>query len=257
MANIVLGINTLTDVCQPVYANHMQFIFDLGRRSDHKIALFTPSRMSIDRMRNGAAKFAVDQDFDYLCFVDDDVIVPPGSITQLIEADQDIVAAWTIIRGHPFENMFFDKHPDNNGSLVNVKTADLDMTQLVRPVAAVGFSYVLIKVSHLKKVNPPYFITGAYNTEDIYFCMKSKMQVPDVKIAVHLGVETMHKVGYEFVGPGNQQSYRDYIEKVYPEMIIPPGQINKIDPRDSNAEEKEELGKSREEVIYDDVWNGR
>ena len=174
---ILVAVNTLTSVESSVYSNHCQFWFRLGRSSPHDFILYHPKRTSIDRMRNTAAKLAIENGCDYLLFVDDDVLIPVNAIDCLIEADGDCVAGWTIIRGYPFKNMFFRYSKELN--LVNLRDDELPEGSLkedsreIIPVDAVGFSCVLLKVESLKKVETPYFVTGPYNTEDIYFCVKA------------------------------------------------------------------------------------
>lgn len=213
----IIGINTLTAVEQVAYANHVQFFYRLGKHyPNDSFALNTPRRMSIDRMRNYTAKVAVENDFDYLLFLDDDVIVPVDSFDKLLKADKDIIAGWTLIRGYPFKNMFFTYEGKENNLIC---TPDGSFTKgEVVDVAAVGFSYCLIKVSLLKKVPPPWFVTGTHNTEDIYFCVKSKKFVPDCTIAVDTSIETAHIMGPEFIAPFNKGLYTDYLKTAFPEM---------------------------------------
>src|SRR5262245_19708245 len=109
MAKILVGINNLTQVSQLAYANHCQFWYRLGKTlPQHEFGLCNPRRLSIDRMRNFAAKAVLELNFDYLCFIDDDVLLPWGAIEKLLEADKDIIAGVTLIRGFPYHPMIFD-----------------------------------------------------------------------------------------------------------------------------------------------------
>lgn len=217
----MVGVNTLTAVDQSVYANHCQFWFRLGRSMpDYEFALNAPRRASIDRMRNQTAELALAHNFDYVCFVDDDVLVPITGLQSLLAADKDIVAGWTIIRGYPFDNMFFKW--DEKGTGLNRWNDPPKETGLLE-VGAVGFSFVLIKTSVLRQVPPPFFVTGPSNTEDIYFCVKAQKYVKDVSIYVDLDVKTSHCLGSEFIDPLNKASYTEYFKKTFPEMIESPG----------------------------------
>ena len=110
MPKILIGINNLTSVSQLAYANHCQFWFRLGRNlgADYQFGLCNPRRMSIDRMRNFAGKAAIELNFDYLLFIDDDVLLPFNAVQRLIEADKDIIAGVTYIRGYPYHPMIFN-----------------------------------------------------------------------------------------------------------------------------------------------------
>jgi len=207
---ILIGINCLTSVEQIAYANHIQLFYNLGKHHpDWQVFINTPRRMSIDRMRNASAKVALELECDYLMFIDDDVIVPIGCIEQMIDRDVDIVAGWTIIRGYPFENMFFKMDEKKNLSNYIVERGPG-----IVDVDAVGFSCALIKTSLIKKIRPPYFVTGPYNTEDIYFCVKARDTVPDCSIIVDCGIETAHIMGPECISPWNREAYTDYYKKM-------------------------------------------
>lgn len=223
---MLIGINTLSAIDQPVYANHIQFFFRLGRHfpETDTFAIMTPRRFSIDRMRNMAAKLALEAEYDYILFIDDDVIVPIDCLKKMLAADKDIVAGHTLIRGYPFNSMIF-KHPtpEEKGQLIHYnewKDAELDEKGLLN-VDAVGFSCCLIKTSLLRKLSPPFFVTGPNHTEDIYFCMKARQFVPETSIFVDPSIKTMHNLGSEYIGPDNKQFYHDYYVKTYNDFDDP------------------------------------
>lgn len=214
-----IGINTLTAVEQPVYANHLNLFYRLGKHyPNDTFGLFTPRRTSIDRMRNSLAKMAIEQDYDYIAFIDDDVIVPLDLFDKFYKADVDIIAGWTLIRGYPFENMFFEFTSDKN------LTTNKDQTRenVVTDVDAIGFSTALIRVDLLKKIPPPWFVTGPTNTEDIYFCLKARQYVPDCTIKVDKSIETAHILGPEIIAPWNREDYKKYFEAQNPDVLKSP-----------------------------------
>jgi len=214
---IVVGVNTLTAVDQAIYSNHSQFWFRLGRNMpDYNFILCNPRRMSIDSMRNMAAKIAVENNAD-LMFIDDDVLIPKDfTLQRLIACDADIAAGWTIIRGYPFKNMIFVFDNEEKTSLTH--WTGPEKTGIL-PCDAVGFSCVLIKHELLKLVEPPYFVTGPHNTEDIYFCMKALQTKPGCKIVVDLDIKTSHNVGAEYIDPLNMPFYKKYMEEVEPKLL--------------------------------------
>jgi hypothetical protein len=210
---ILIGINCLTSVEQIAYANHIQLFYNLGKKHpDWQILINTPRRMSIDRMRNISAKVALETECDYLMFIDDDVIVPIGCVEKMIEVlekeNAEIVAGWTIIRGYPFDNMFFKLDEKKN-----LRNYVVERGPGLVEVDAVGFSCALIKVSLLKKIQAPFFVTGPYNTEDIYFCVKVKDSFPDASILVDCSIETAHILGPEVIAPWNREDYLVYHKK--------------------------------------------
>lgn len=222
---ILVGTNTLSMVGDAPHANHLQFWFRLGRSfPEHEFITMTPRRTSIDNMRNGAAKAALDNKCDYLMFIDDDVLIEPRTVfPSLFEACEkhkfDIVMAETYIRGYPFEPMFFKVKNQALQPYRNFEK-DVDKKTGLLTCDAVGFSCVIIKCSLLKQVSQPYFITGTQSTEDIYFCMKVRRELGDdkVRIAVDTKVPTGHILDPEPLHKHNRKALIKYYETVYPNL---------------------------------------
>jgi len=170
--------------------------------------------MSIDNMRNNAAKIALENNCDYLMFIDDDVIIRPDTLDSLLEADKDIIMALTFVRGWPFPPMFFkasenlttDKRKE---TLIFYEDYVPDEHGLVK-CAAVGFSCTLLKMDVVKAINPPYFITGPHHTEDVYFCLKARYSLdPEPSIFVDTRVPTMHMMMSDGVSDINVGKLRE------------------------------------------------
>lgn len=223
----LIGVNNLTVVDQMAYANHMQWSFRLGVMKGRmnkdgqecEFALCNPRRMSIDRMRNEAAKIALEGDFDYLLFVDDDVLLPFDFFTRLQSRDKDIVAGVTHIRGYPFYPMIFnftDPEYKNNSYVENYKER-ADTSGLLK-CDAVGFSCCLIKTSLLRRVLPPFFITSANQTEDVFFCKRAKEQIPDFEVFVDTNILTGHILGPEVIEPNTVDMWKQFEEKRFPQL---------------------------------------
>lgn len=214
---LAIGINNLTSIYQAAYSNHMQFFYRLGRSyTNIECLLINPARMSIDRMRNMAAEQALKWEADYLLFLDDDVIVPFGGLALLLDADKDVIAGDVLIRGYPFEHMIFD-YDDEKKGMHPIREPEEPLG--VYDCDAVGFSFCLIKTSTLLKCPKPYFITGPRNTEDIYFCIKAKLAIPELTIACDTRVKCGHMLNPYPVSPDNVDNFRKYYEAQYPQII--------------------------------------
>ena len=256
---IMIGVNTLTSIDRCVYSNHCQIWFRLGRNfPEIDFILNNPNRMAIDSMRNMTAKLALSSECDYIIFIDDDVCVPIDFLTRMLKAVKDgadIVAGWTIIRGYPYQNMFF--RAAGPGALTYYEDKDfpedLANNDGILPVAAVGFSCVLIKCELLKKVEPPYFVTGPYNTEDVYFCLKATEAYPECKIVVDTNIKTSHNLGSEYIDPLNKLLYKKYVEELSPEILKQSPEIDTSKKEDT----PEENETSYEEVLKAAVWNDK
>lgn len=259
MAKIVVGVNTLTEVEASVYSNHCQFWFRQGRSTKHDFLLNHPRRMAIDRMRNVTAKMAIDSQADYILFVDDDVLIPINTVDELISCDADIAVGWTIIRGYPFENMFFRWIDAEKLNLAKVEDKDFTYNEHGDiPVDAVGFSCALIKMDFLKKITSPYFITGPFNTEDIYFCIKGHQQVKDVKYVVNPRVLTSHNIGPEYLDPIGAKHYKKYFETICPEVLPKPKGTEEVEQKKLVENVKDSVdftsGPSIEELMNEHVF---
>lgn len=219
---IVIGINSLVSTVHAAYGNHINLFYRLGRSySDIDFILVNPPRMSIDTMRNLTARVALEQNADYVWFIDDDVIIPvdpPYSVLRkLIAANVDAVSADVIIRGYPFEHMLF-KHPENDpDGLVTIK----DLPPPDSPergflkLDALGFSCTLIKTEVFRKMSRPFFVTGINNTEDIYFFVRLRERCPETTIAADTSVICGHILWNEIISSDNKELYKKYFEEQY------------------------------------------
>lgn len=212
---IVVGTNSLVSTTQPAYANHCQMWFRLGRMYPEIDFIYVnPPRMSIDRMRNLCATTALEHEASHVLFIDDDVLlpVPFDFLAKLLACKAPLAAADVIIRGWPFMHMFFKYTKDKKG-LNPVKTVKKPLGPI--EVDAVGFSCCLIETETLKKIEPPYFVTGTTNTEDIYFCLKVREQDPDARIVVDTSIQCGHILSAEIIEPLNLDNYRAYFKKQF------------------------------------------
>ena len=233
MKTLIL-VNVLRNIDSVVYSNHIAFwSFTKAmypKSEGHEFILFTPPRMSIDMARNSAAKEAMRHECDYLMFIDDDILIPPNTFKSLLDAQADISAGLVIIRGYPFHVMAF-KHAEGHLTYfdelpkVEVIYNENEKIEAIKdPVtredglAAVGFSCCLIKVSILKKIPPPFFVSGPYNTEDIYFCDKVREFVPDVNISLVTHIQPGHMLFSEPIEYVTIDLFKEFYETLQPEL---------------------------------------
>lgn len=150
----------------------------------------------------------------HLLFIDDDVLMPLpfDFLHKLMALKVPISAGDVIIRGWPFMHMAFKYNKAKTG-LNPIKHVKEPLGPL--EVDAVGFSCCLIETSLIKKLSPPYFITGVSNTEDIYFCMKARDKFPDCKILVDTSIKCGHILSAEIIEPDNLKNYRNYFKKQF------------------------------------------
>lgn len=225
---VLIAVNTLTSVNNWPYASHLNLMYRLGR--DHRnidFQLMSGVRTSIDRFRNMAAKYCISNEFDYLFFIDDDMIIPKDAFTKLYQANYDIIMGHVYIRSYPFEIMAFKFVKFTNGvqnkRLVNITQEDLSYTLSngVLKVDAIGTAVSLIKVKVLKQIEKPWFLTGPHQTEDIYFCMKALDNIKHLKIGLHTQVKCGHLLDPEVISEETREAHIKYIESFFSkEQII-------------------------------------
>jgi hypothetical protein len=213
---IVVGTNSLANTTQIAYANHCQMWYLLGKRyTDCEFCFVNPPRMSIDRMRNLCATTALNLEATHVLFLDDDVLLPGpfDFLRKLLDCEADVAAADVLVRGYPFNHMIF-QWIDKEKTLLRMETK-VPKKRGPLPCAAVGFSVCLIDTKLIQKVDPPYFITGATNTEDVYFCLKAHEADPDIKVVCDTSIVCGHILGPEVIDDHNKLAYMKYHNVVY------------------------------------------
>lgn len=207
---VLVAINTLTSIAQGPYMDHMRLYYHLGRRNPkYDFHQMVATRVSIDRFRNNAASIALKNNMDYLMFIDDDMRLPIDVFEQLVNARLDIAAAHTYIRGYPYKLMSFKAE---GSRMVNHSQEDLATGDKVLKCAAVGTAVSLIKVDLFRRIPPAWFVTGTHNTEDIYFCVKAKQFIKNVKIGMVKSCITGHELAPEVISYHTRQAHMGYME---------------------------------------------
>lgn len=229
MKTLIL-VNTLTSINSAIYSNHIAFWGALKHDYPNDDFIFyTPERMTIDNARNQAAKMALNLECDYLMFIDDDVLLHTTAFSKLLEADMDIIAGLVIIRGYPFNIMAFKdiEETDDEGRITKGLTFYNDLPldeegKLISQVlkcGAVGFSCCLIKTKAFIQMNPPYFVTGTRNTEDVYFCEKYKVDCSnedkEPSIGLHTGVRCGHLMLPEAVEWATREKFQAFYKPIF------------------------------------------
>lgn len=125
--------------------------------------------------RNKCAKEAMEYGFDYLMFVDSDVILPDDALVNMLQGDADIVLGiyprknTTTGQTEIFLPGVKDFTDKNNLNLSNVPEEDRI------PIKGGGMGCALIRVDLFEQMEYPYFKyveyeNGSTLSEDNYFC---------------------------------------------------------------------------------------
>lgn len=152
--------------------------FDIPDNVEYQFSLSTIGNVFVAYARQQMAHQVVNNKFDYLWMVDDDMICPPDLFEKLVRHDVDIIAPLAFMRFFPhkpviynvaegfdtitgqpyYQNYVVDRYPKN---------------QLVE-CDAVGFGSVLIKTHVFEKLAEPWFMVMTGAGEDIHFCHQAK-----------------------------------------------------------------------------------
>jgi hypothetical protein len=119
--------------------------------------------------RNQMTAAALDEDADYLLWIDADMIMPPDALLRLLKRDVDVVGADYRRRAPPFPRI---------GKPIDASAPDRGMVE----VSMLGLGLMLIRADVLKKMMRPWFLRmwvlehaapdnpSGFSTEDGYFC---------------------------------------------------------------------------------------
>lgn len=151
-------------------------IFSMKKKG--RMELFIPCSYSVDVARNNIAKYAKDNKFDYIFWVDSDIILPKDTLVKLLSHGKDIVAgvyAYKIIGG---KNVVAKRKKEGDTS-DDPKYEDIPVSDILKhkglmKVDGFGFGCVLTKTEIFDKIPYPWFIYTQEMGEDIYLCRKAQ-----------------------------------------------------------------------------------
>lgn len=148
-----------------------QSIFNMDK-CGHEVDLITVCKYSVDEARNMLSKHAIENGYDYILWVDADVIVPKDTIEKFIKSGKEIIAglySYKVLTRN--EVVCLKKVGDRYGNYKADKICEL---KEILEVDAFGFGCVFMSVDVLKHLTEPYFVFKNDLGEDIYFCEKAK-----------------------------------------------------------------------------------
>jgi 2-polyprenyl-3-methyl-5-hydroxy-6-metoxy-1,4-benzoquinol methylase len=155
---------------------------------------------NIAQVRNLIAHYAVENKYDYVLWVDSDIVLPKDALLKMLNYKKDMITGVYIQR-------FTDrKVPEiyiaNNNNIVNAKIEDV-MENKVMEIAGCGFGCVLTTVDMLKNIGYPQFeYHNALDhkdtlSEDVDFCIKAMRK--NYKMYVDTSIKCEHIGATKFV----------------------------------------------------------
>lgn len=166
----------------------------------HQVNIMNIDGNFIDQMRNVAVETAINGKYDYIFFIDTDMIYPKDAVIKLLSDKKDIVGGLYFKRKYPHGECHFKQISDIN----NKKAIETFPEGTIKRVKATGFGGVLVKTKVFKNMKFPYFKVRYSRRngkltmigEDIDFCMKAGKKYgiwidPKVKYG-HIGLMAVY-----------------------------------------------------------------
>jgi GT2 family glycosyltransferase len=154
---------------------------------------FYSNLVPLDNCRNRAVKDFLEDYWDYLCFIDDDIVPPINCLRELLKADKDVIAP-----------LCFSMKRDDKGLEVPIPVAHrYDKEKKYRPYYGKGIEETdvitggmhLVKREVYEKLERPYYFTYHKNGTVIYsedFVFSQQCQKLGYKLYTHYGLLCKH-----------------------------------------------------------------
>ena len=147
----------------------------IGMERDGRIGVFCPQSYSIGDSRNLIVQHALEIGYDYIMWIDSDMILPKNTLKKLMSHDKDIVSgvyAYKILGGENAVAKRFVK--DKVDTYGDIPLKEIRETETLMEVDGIGFGCVLTKVDIFRNIRKPWFKYSTKMGEDIYFCRKAQ-----------------------------------------------------------------------------------
>jgi len=163
----------------------------IGMKRKGRIGVFAPQSYAIDASRNLIVEHALEIGYDYILWVDSDMILPKNTLLRLLSHNKDIVSgvySYKVINGENAVVKRYSKTEEDTYEDVSLK--EIRETKELMLVDGIGFGCVLTKVDIFKKIGQPWFKYDIDLGEDIFFCRKA--QETGIEIFVDPTVKAGH-----------------------------------------------------------------
>lgn len=147
----------------------------IGMKRKGRIGVFAPQSYAIDASRNLIVEHALEIGYDYILWVDSDMILPKNTLLRLLSHNKDIVSgvySYKVINGENAVAKRYSKTEEDTYEDVSLK--EIRETKELMLVDGIGFGCVLTKVDIFKKIKQPWFRYEKDLGEDIFFCRKAQ-----------------------------------------------------------------------------------
>lgn len=154
-------------------------IYDLEKPVDTIVDFQCFYGYRIDQVRNLICHYTLENKYDYVYFVDADMVLPSDTLIKLLNEDKDIIGG--VYRQRNLDNVIPEVYFSlPNGGSRNATVEELKMAPDLFPVDSIGFGSVLVKRTVLETMEYPHFFYQHSIdfkdtvSEDTYFCRKAR-----------------------------------------------------------------------------------
>lgn len=169
---LLIAIPSFTGIINSMAVDGFMRLIGSVANLKEKFEVFTsmPQRTNIVTARNIIIEQAIEQDCDYILWLDDDMVIKPdvNLVERLLSYDKDIIAPLFFSRAYPFIPMIFKRKM--HGGKFCIYDNIIDYPKGLLKVDGIGFGCVLTKVECFKKLDKPYFWANDIFGEDLFFC---------------------------------------------------------------------------------------
>ena len=173
---VLLGVITNKGSLPTYFVKCLFELSEYTRAKGIKAEVRTFDAVEVQQMRNKCCRHAVEEGYDYVFMLDDDMTYPRDTVLKFIKHNKDFVVGSATQRIYPF---FPTQYKKFSKDAFKNKDNRVFITKESKELIKIGSSGVvgaLIKVSLLKKLKMPYFkleykddgleVIGS----DVYFC---------------------------------------------------------------------------------------
>jgi len=191
-------------ICVPLYnvvpasffINFVNRLYEFQNQEKYDVQIYMRASTIVDKARNDLVKMALNDNCDYVFFIDSDTLIPKNALNTLLNMNQDIVSGLYFSKGKPYLPVARLKDGEKHSFLEDFEFND------IMEVQGVGMGCCLIKTDVFKNMEFPYFKlewrkhegVDYQIAEDLYFCDEAikkghKIYLNTGIVCPHFGIE--------------------------------------------------------------------
>jgi len=185
---VLLGVISNRGSMPTYFVKDLFELFEYSRSNGIKADIRTFDAVEVQQMRNKCCNHAIDEGYDYVFMLDDDMTYPRDTLVKFLKHDKDFVVGSATQRIYPFFPTQYKKFSKEKFKEGDNRVFITKESKNLIEVGSSGVVGALIKVKCFEKLKKPYFkleyhkdgvnITGS----DVYFCK----QLTENKISLFL-----------------------------------------------------------------------